>query len=220
MSTKQSAIIVGAGPRLSFALARKFGEGLGEVALISRTADRLATLVEELNGLGVAGHGFVADAADLNALGAAIRKATAAMSPLKVLIYNAAIVRPCRPLELDPANLVNELIVDAVAPLAAAQIVTPVLEANGGGSVLFTGGWFGTSPSAEMAALSAGKAALRNLTATLAQDLEPKGIRTAVVTISDFLADKGRFGADAVAESFWELHTSRSGERGFELTYA
>jgi short-subunit dehydrogenase len=138
MSTKQSAIIVGAGPRLSFALARKFGEGLGEVALISRTGDRLATLVEELNGLGVAGHGFVADAADLNALGAAIRKATAAMSPLKVLIYNAAIVRPCRPLELDPANLVNELIVDAVAPLAAAQIVTPVLEANGGGSVLFT----------------------------------------------------------------------------------
>ena len=142
------------------------------------------------------------------------------MSPLKALIYNAAIVRPSRPLELDPANLVNELIVDAVAPLAAAQIVAPVLEANGGGSVLFTGGWFATSPSAEMAALSAGKAALRNLTATLAQDLEPKGIRTAVMTISDFLAERGRFGADAVAEAFWQLHSSSSAERSFELTYA
>jgi short-subunit dehydrogenase len=104
MSTKQSAIIVGAGPRLSFALAKKFGEGLGEVALISRTEDRLAALVKELNGLGVVGRGFVADAADLNALGATIRKATAAMSPLKVLIYNAAIVRPCRPLELEPCQ--------------------------------------------------------------------------------------------------------------------
>jgi NAD(P)-dependent dehydrogenase (short-subunit alcohol dehydrogenase family) len=71
-----------------------------------------------------------------------------------------------------------------------------------------------------MAALSAGKAALRNLTATLAQDLEPKGIRTAVVTISDFLADEGRFAADTVAESFWELHTSCSGECSFELKYA
>lgn len=220
MSTKQSAIIIGAGPRLSLALAKRFGQALGEVALISRDGDRLSALIKELKGIGIGAYGFVADAADLDALAKATRDAIAAMAPLKALIYNAATVQPNRPLQLEPINFARELIVDVVAPLAAAQIVAPVLEANGGGSVLFTGGWFATAPSPDMAALSAGKAALRNLTATLAQDLEPKGIRTAVVTISDFLADKGRFAPATIADAYWELHASRAGGRDFELTYA
>jgi NAD(P)-dependent dehydrogenase (short-subunit alcohol dehydrogenase family) len=219
MRTKQSAIIVGAGPRLSLAIARKFGKQLGEVALISRNGYRLSALVSELKDLGITAHSFVADAANLDDLSAAIRDAIGATSLLKALIYNAAAVQPNRPLGLDPSDFVKELTVDVVAPLAAAQTVAPVLEKNGGGSVLFTGGWFATAPSLDMAALSAGKAALRNLAATLAEDLKPKGIRTAVVTISNFLSDHGRFAPEEIAESYWQLHTSGVGERSFELTY-
>jgi hypothetical protein len=51
------------------ALAKKFGEGLGGGrTLISRNSDRLCALMEELRGSGVADRGFVADAADLDAL--------------------------------------------------------------------------------------------------------------------------------------------------------
>jgi short-subunit dehydrogenase len=73
MSTKQSAIIIGAGPRLSLALAKRFGQALGEVALISRDGDRLSALIKELKGIGIGAYGFVADAADLDALAKATR---------------------------------------------------------------------------------------------------------------------------------------------------
>ncbi|HYD69085.1 SDR family NAD(P)-dependent oxidoreductase [Azospirillum sp.] len=220
MTTKHSAIIIGAGPGLGLALAKKFGRELGEVALIARSTERLVPLVQELKEAGITAHGFAADAADLNSLRAAIRQAIAAMSPLKALVYNAAAIRPGRALPLDADGFAAELVVDVVAPLAAAQTVAPVLEANGGGSVLMTGGGFALYPNAEMAALSAGKAALRNLTATLAEDLEPKGIRTAIVTICGYLAEEGRFSPATVAEAYWDLHVSPPNERKPELTYA
>jgi len=220
MTTKHSAIIIGAGPGLGLALAKKFGRELGEVALIARSTEHLTPLVQELKEAGITAHGFAADAADLNSLRAAIRQAIAAMSPLKALVYNAAAIRPGRALPLDPDGFAAELVVDVVAPLAAAQTVAPVLEANGGGSVLMTGGGFALYPNAGMAALSAGKAALRNLTATLAEDLEPKGIRTAIVTICGYLAEEGRFSPATVAEAYWDLHVSPPNERKPELTYA
>ena len=219
MTTKHSAIIIGAGPGLGLALAKKFGRELGEVALIARSTEHFAPLVQELNEAGITAHGFTANAADLNGLRAAIRQAIAAMSPLKALIYNAAAIHPGRALPLDPDGFTAELIVDVVAPLAAAQTVAPVLEANGGGSVLMTGGGFALYPNAEMAALSAGKAALRNLTATLAEDLEPKGIRTAIVTICGYLTEQGRFAPTTVAEAYWDLHLSPPNDRKPELTY-
>ena len=220
MTTKHSAIIIGAGPGLGLALAKKFGHELGEVALIARSTAHLVPLVQELKDAGITAHGFAADAADVNGLQAAIRQAIAAMSPLKALIYNAAAIQPGRALALDPHSFAAELVVDVVAPLAAAQAAAPVLEANGGGSVLFTGGGFAIYPYAEMAALSAGKAALRNLTATLAEDLKPKGIHTAIVTICGYLAEEGRFAPATVADAYWDIHVSPAEDRKPELTYA
>ncbi|WP_188092396.1 SDR family NAD(P)-dependent oxidoreductase [Azospirillum sp. B21] len=220
-STKYSAIVVGAGPGLGFALARRFGRELGEVALIARSADRLVPLVRELQELGIAAHALTADAADLDGLRGTIERAVAVMPPLKALIYNAAAIQPARPLALAPKVLAAELVVDVAAPLAAAQAVAPALEANGGGSVLFTGGGFALYPNPEMAALSAGKAALRNLTATLAQDLAPKNIDVAIVTICGYLAEEGRFAPDTVAKAYWDRHAAPAdAERPFELTYA
>lgn len=220
MTAQYSAIIIGAGPGLGLALAKKFGQELGEVALIARAGERLAPLVQELKDLGIVAHSFTADAADLDGLQATIRRAVAVLPPLKVLIYNAAAIRPGRPLQLDPKGFAAELLVDVVAPLAAVQTVAPVLEANGGGSVLLTGGGFAIYPNAEMAALSAGKAALRNLTATLAADLEPKGIRATIVTICGYLAEEGRFAPSAVAEAYWDLHANPQDASMSELTYA
>lgn len=220
-STKHSAIVVGAGLGLGLAIARQFGRELGEVALIARSAERLAPLVRELQELGITAHALTADAADLDGLRGTIERAVADMSPLKALIYNAAAIQPARPMALDPKTLAAELVVDVAAPLAAAQAAAPALEANGGGSVLFTGGGFALYPYPEMAALSAGKAALRNLTATLAQDLAPKKIDVAIVTICGYLAEEGRFAPAAVAQAYWNRHAAPAdADHPFELTYA
>lgn len=53
--------IVGAGPGLGLSIAKKFGTNGFQVALISRNADKLNPLVDELKGLGIEAAAFPAD---------------------------------------------------------------------------------------------------------------------------------------------------------------
>ena len=51
--TNQTAVIVGAGPGLGAALARKFASQGFNLALAARNVDRVAALAKELEGTGV-----------------------------------------------------------------------------------------------------------------------------------------------------------------------
>jgi short-subunit dehydrogenase len=50
---KKTIAIMGAGPGLGLSIAKKFGANGFQVALISRNADKLNTLVEELRSLNI-----------------------------------------------------------------------------------------------------------------------------------------------------------------------
>ncbi|MEV0403981.1 SDR family NAD(P)-dependent oxidoreductase [Actinoallomurus sp. NPDC050550] len=92
------AVVVGAGPGIGRAVARRFArEGL-PVALIARTGVTL----EAVAALGVRTVSLTADATDETALRAALDKAAAELGPPEVVVYNAAIIRADRPGELSP----------------------------------------------------------------------------------------------------------------------
>jgi short-subunit dehydrogenase len=65
----KTLIIIGAGPGLGLSLAKRFGERGFQVALVARSGARLDALANELDGLGIAGRGFVADVLDGERLG-------------------------------------------------------------------------------------------------------------------------------------------------------
>jgi NAD(P)-dependent dehydrogenase (short-subunit alcohol dehydrogenase family) len=57
--------------------------------------------------------------------------------------------------------------------------------------------------------VSIGKAALRNLAFTLAEELKPQGIFVGTVTITGNVAPGTHFAPNLIAEKYWELYEKR-----------
>lgn len=85
----KTIVIVGFGPGISTAVARKFGAEGFSVALVSRNEERLAAGVAMLEAEGIAAAAFSADAGDPEATRAAIGEARAQLGPISVLHWNA-----------------------------------------------------------------------------------------------------------------------------------
>jgi len=199
-------VVVGAGPGMGMALARRFGRSSDSVALVARRPEALSSYVQELAALGVPAQGFPADVGDEGSLRAAFSAIRADLGDPDVLLYNASLNPPGLPLEVSVADVEASLRVGAVGALVAAQEVLPAMRARGSGSVLVTGGGLALAPWPGATALGMSKAAVRNLVQVLARDLEGTGVRAGTVTIRGIVGTPG-FDPDDIAERFWMLHT-------------
>ena len=200
-----SCIIVGAGPALGLALARRFGSAGHRVGLIARNADRLRRLTASLDADGVAADWRLADAADEQRLRRAIAELEEVCGPSDTLVYNAAVMRSAGPLTLTPQQLRSELDVNVVGGLVAAQTVAPGMVDRGRGAIIFTGGGLALEPYPEWAGLAMGKSALRSLSLSLYKELAPSNVHVAVIAICGIVAAGGPFDPQVIAETYWDL---------------
>lgn len=213
------AVIVGMGPGVSAAVARRFGREGYAVAAVARRAEALNEQVAALVAAGVKARGYTADAADPASLGAALARAAADGGAPEVLVYNAAGVR-YKPLAgLTAEELNADLRTSVGGALAAAQAVLPAMRAAGRGTLLFTGGGFAFEPMPALASLGAGKAALRNLAFSLHAELKDSGIHAATVTICGIVKAGTPFDPDKIAESYWALHAQAAGSFEREVQF-
>src|SRR4051812_8002653 len=87
-SRAMSLVIIGAGPNLGLAVARRFGrEGLA-AGLISRDQAKLDDLASQLEADGIAAAGAAADIRDTDALTGAIATLAERLGPVEVLEYS------------------------------------------------------------------------------------------------------------------------------------
>lgn len=195
--------IVGAGPGLGAALARRFAAGGFRVLGLARDPGKLAPGPEVEYAR--------ADAADPASLAATLGGA----GPVAVLLYNAYRMTPADPVPsaLDPEALVADFRVNVAGALAAVRAVLPGMVAAGRGSVLFTGGGLALDPTGWPAAasLAVGKAGLRSLALSLHAELTPRGVHAGTVTVAGTIAPGTAFDPGRVAEAFWELHQDSPG---------
>jgi NADP-dependent 3-hydroxy acid dehydrogenase YdfG len=77
--------VVGAGPGLGRAIARRFGSAGHPVALISRNQGKLETIAASLRGEGITAGVFPADVTDEAALTSALSAAASALGPIGVM---------------------------------------------------------------------------------------------------------------------------------------
>ncbi|HZO81245.1 MAG TPA: SDR family NAD(P)-dependent oxidoreductase [Candidatus Binataceae bacterium] len=221
-TNKSVAVVVGVGPGLGAALARRFAAGYA-VALVARHADKLEQLAAELSGAGARALPVAADmsrAADIEAAFAHIR---AELGDPEVLLYNAAMRPFGRLMETKPSTFENTWRVNALGAFLCAQAVVPAMLARGRGAILFTGATAGVKPFATSAAFGPAKFALRGLAQVMARDLGPQGVHVAYVNIDGpidmpfihqlrpELKPEDMLAPAAIAETYWHLaHQDRS----------
>ncbi|MFE9999988.1 SDR family NAD(P)-dependent oxidoreductase [Streptomyces avermitilis] len=210
--------IVGAGPGLGAAVARRFGREGFDVALVSRDRGRVDALAAELAEEGVTARGFAADVRDPKALTAALDAATATLGPIEVLQYSPVPQREfMRPvLETTPADLVGPIEFSLYGPVAAVQQAVPGMRALGRGTVLFVNGGTAVVPHPDRAGTSVAFAAESVYGHLLHDTLAGDGIHVAQLIIPGaIIPGHRRKDPAALADILWGLHQDRHGYRHF-----
>jgi short-subunit dehydrogenase len=217
MPEKPVCAIAGMGPGVGLAVARRFGaEGFG-IAMLARRAERLAEFERELQAADIEAHGYAVDLGVEARVRGAFQRIEAELGRPSVLVYNASARSPGLPTSLSERTLLADFRINAVAPLWCVQEVLDGMMEAGRGTILLTGGGLALAPQADAASLSIGKAAIRSLAFSLAQELEPAGIHVATVTICGFVQQGTPFAADLIACGFWRLHAQKAGEFETEI---
>jgi NAD(P)-dependent dehydrogenase (short-subunit alcohol dehydrogenase family) len=223
--TAPVCVLVGSGPGLGAALARRFARGGFRVAALSRRPDDVA---KGLRAEGCDVTPYAVDAGDATAMTAVLDRVGRELGAPTVLLYNAALIEPARfatrnegaEVRYDPKAgwsargepadfdyLVNTFKTNVAGALHATQRVLPSMRKAGGGTIILTGGVLAFDPWLEWGVTALGKAALRSLGRSLALELSPEGIHVVTVAIHGTMVPGGPYDQDVVADAFWTLHT-------------
>jgi short-subunit dehydrogenase len=198
--------IVGMGPGVSFAVAKKFASQGYSIAMIARSAVNLKGFQDKLENMGYSATPFVASADNPDTLKVAFASIYDQMGGIDVLVYNAAAMTQIKPMDLEYDQLLTDFKINVASALLATQLVVPKMKAQGFGTILFTGGGFSLEPMAAFTSLGIGKAGIRNLTFSLHKDLKSSNIRVSTVTICGLVKEGTKFDPDLIAAKYWELH--------------
>jgi NAD(P)-dependent dehydrogenase (short-subunit alcohol dehydrogenase family) len=203
-----SAVVIGAGPGIGRAVARRFAREGYSLALIARSDSTLSPAVRAVAPL-VSGEAQLvelrADSTDDVALRSALDGATSELGLADVLVYNAALVRADGPGDLSTAEHLAAWSVNVVGALTAAAHLGPAMARRGHGTVVVTGGM--PEPDPRYVSLSLGKAGVRALVTLLDQEYGAGGVHVASVTVDGPVAPGTAFDPDDIAEHYWRLHT-------------
>ncbi|GAB6902556.1 SDR family NAD(P)-dependent oxidoreductase [Kineosporia succinea] len=210
--------IVGAGPGVGAAVARRFGAEGFDVALISRTSARLDALAAELAAEGIRARGFAADVTAPDSVAVALNRAADVFGPIDVLQYSPSVDRRfLQPvLETDAEDLDAALGFSLFGAKVAVDTVLPGLRAAGRGTVLFVHGGSAVRPRADFAGTSIAFAAASAYAQTLHEALRPEGVHVAQLIVPGAISeDDPVTNPGAVASRLWELHERRDTFRAF-----
>lgn len=202
--------IVGAGPGLGAAVARRFAREGFSIALIARDQPKLDALAASLGESGVDAHGYAADVRDGAALEAALARAAAEMGPISSLQYSPLPARTyLKPvLDLTPELALEALQFSALGLIHAARAVLPAMREARNGSIILING--GTSVKAR-AGFSGTSVAFPAETAygeMLHEALADEGVRVAQLVIPGSIPKlQLENGIDTVAQRIWEIHS-------------
>jgi short-subunit dehydrogenase len=212
-------LLVGAGPGLGMAVARRFATGGYRVTLVARSTDGLADLADSLRETGAKIDTIAADASDPEALGARMAELYNEQNAPGLIIYNAVMGAPDKLLSSSVEHLQAAYAVDVISAIVLTQVAAPAMRASGSGTIMVTGGGFADHPIAALATVSLGKAALRSAATMLGDDLQSDGVRVATLTIAGQIVAGTAFDPENIAKRYWEVvHSDGPWQPEFRFT--
>jgi NAD(P)-dependent dehydrogenase (short-subunit alcohol dehydrogenase family) len=218
MSDKTAAIL-GVGPGLGAAVARRFAREGFAVALMARREGSVAGVREEIEAAGGTALPVSTDATDPASVAAAFDQIRSNLGAPEVFVYNAGAFQMGGILDLSPEKFDECFKANCAGAFYAAQQVLPAMVEAGRGTVLLTGATAAMRGGARFSALAVGKFGLRALAQSMAREFGPQGIHVAHVVVDGQIdtarvremspgrEDHTMLSPDAIAETYWQLHS-------------
>lgn len=216
---EKTCVVVGVGPGVGLAVARRFAREGYHIGLVGRRAEALAEYAAQLSEFEPVTHGFPADMAQPEMIPRTFQHIRDHIGAPDVLVYNAMASHGSVPSSLRTDDLMSDLTVNVASALACVQEVLPHMREQGRGTILLTGGGLALRPDINYAALAIGKVGLRHLALMLADELTPEGIHVGTITIAGGVEPGTHFDPDKIAEVYWKLHTQARGQWEHEVVY-
>jgi NADP-dependent 3-hydroxy acid dehydrogenase YdfG len=210
--------LIGAGPGLGLACARRFGAAGHSVALISRSAEHLDGLRARLDRDGIQARGLTADVLDPGSLTTALQEAAEVLGPIEILQYSpvprADFMKPV--LDTDAGDLDAPLAFSVKGPVTCVNAVLPGMRALGRGTLLFVNGGSAVRPHPQRAGTSIAFAAESAYAAMLHDALAEENIHATQLIIPGAISPGAEHSSpDVLAERLYTLHTERGGFRHY-----
>lgn len=187
--SRGTAVVTGAAQGIGRAITQRLVADGHEVLALDVNADALAVLATEV-GCRTA----VVDVADPEQT-----RAVAALAPgCTVLVNNAAIQRYQDLLNTTPQEMTDIMAINVVGPVLMAQALVPVIEGNGGGSIINLSSITSVAHAAGTSLYPASKAAINLLTQAMAVEFGSRGIRCNAVAPGTVLTEgtAGHYGTE------------------------
>jgi NAD(P)-dependent dehydrogenase (short-subunit alcohol dehydrogenase family) len=198
-------LVVGTGPGLGAAIARRFAREGYRLTLVARSEATIAGLAEELRTGGADVTVLQADAGDPERLRFALAPLFAGPGAPGVVIYNAALMTFDELLTVAPKQLADAYAVNVTGAALTAQVAVPAMREAGGGTLLFTGGGSADALPEALATVSLGKVTLRAMATMLARQLREDDIHAGSLTILEQIAPGTPFDPDRIADAYWSI---------------
>jgi NAD(P)-dependent dehydrogenase (short-subunit alcohol dehydrogenase family) len=186
---------------------------------MARSEESLAGVREEIEGKGGTALPITADATDPASVEEAFGRVRQELGGPEVFVYNAGAFQMGGILEVVPERFDECFKANCAGAFYAARQVLPAMVEAGRGTILLTGATASLRGSARFSALAVGKFGLRALAQSMAREFGPQGIHVAHVVIDGQIntpsvrerspdrEEHTMLSPDAIAETYWRLHT-------------
>jgi 2,3-dihydro-2,3-dihydroxybenzoate dehydrogenase len=176
------ALVTGAAQGIGAAIAQTLARAGACVAAVDCNADRLASVVADLNVEGLSAYGHPADVRDSRAVEAAVQRIEEAHGPIDILVNAAGVLRTGKVVELTDGNWRDVFSVNVDGVFSICRSVARRMIPRGAGSIVTVASNAAGVPRVDMAAYAASKAASAQFTRCLGLELAAHGIRCNVVS--------------------------------------
>jgi short-subunit dehydrogenase len=197
-SVTRRALITGASSGIGKATALAFAKAGIDLALVSRSQDKLETVAKEAKEAGVEARAYAVDLAQTSQVRDKIKAIAAEFGPIEILVNNAGIGYTAPLSETPLADWQQVIDINLTSPFECIQAILPTMRALGSGTILNIISIGGKQTFPNWGAYCVSKFGLMALTKTLASEERANGIRVTAIC------------PGSVNTSLWDTKTVRA----------
>ncbi|MBL4908340.1 MAG: SDR family oxidoreductase [Sneathiella sp.] len=233
MSDKKVALIIGAGDATGGAIAKRFAREGFSTCVVRRNADKLSSLVSEIEEAGGEAHAFGCDARKEEQVIDLVETIEKDIGPIEVLVFNIGANVPSSIFEETARKYYKIWEMGCFAGFLCGREVAKRMRDRAAGTILYTGATASVRGAANFGAFAGSEHALRALAQSMARELGPLGIHVAHSIIdgaidTDFIRTNfpdryamkdqdGILNPDHIADNYWHIHSQPKDSWTFEI---